>query len=218
MRGFERGGVRVMWVKICGITRLEDAVSAARFGADAVGFIFADSPRRVPEDVARDISMRMPAGPAKVGVFADAPFDEVKRVAGRLGLDMVQLHGDEGPEYCDALGDAAIKAVKVSGGLDVLEVNRYRCGLVLVEARNGRRGGHGGGFDWRVLRMPHLRKSLVVAGGLSPENVAGVVKAARPYGVDVASGVESAPGVKDPVLMYRFIENARRADYEVRAC
>ena len=210
-----------MWIKICGITRLEDALSAARFGADAVGFVFADSPRRVSPVQARDIAREMPGRPARVGVFVDSPPEEVLRIAAYCGLDLVQLHGNEDTEYCDALGDRAIKALRVAEKADLLKVRDYRCRAVLLDgyakttnSGNGN-GGGGAGIDWKMLRVIKSGRPVIVAGGLQPGNVAAAVKETHPYGVDVSSGVESAPGIKDPVLMYEFIERARKADYEV---
>jgi len=210
-----------MWIKICGITRLEDALSAARFGADAVGFVFADSPRRVSPVQARDIAREMPGRPARVGVFVDSPPEEVLRIAEYCGLDLVQLHGNEDTEYCDALGDRAIKALRVAEKADLLKVRDYRCRAVLLDgyakttnSGNGN-GGGGAGIDWKMLRVIKSGRPVIVAGGLQPGNVAAAVKETHPYGVDVSSGVESAPGIKDPVLMYEFIERARKADYEV---
>jgi phosphoribosylanthranilate isomerase len=210
-----------MWIKICGITRLEDALSAARFGADAVGFVFADSPRRVSPVQARDIAGEMPGRPARVGVFVDSPPEEVLRIAEYCGLDLVQLHGNEDAEYCDALGDRAIKALRVAEKADLLKVRDYRCRAVLLDgyakttnSGNGN-GGGGAGIDWKMLRVIKSGRPVIVAGGLQPGNVAAAVKETHPYGVDVSSGVESAPGIKDPVLMYEFIERARKADYEV---
>lgn len=210
-----------MWIKICGITRLEDALSAARFGADAVGFVFADSPRRVTPVQARDIAREMPGRPARVGVFVDSPPEEVLRIAEYCGLDLVQLHGNEDAEYCDALGDRAIKALRVAEKADLLKVRDYRCRAVLLDGyaktTNGGNGNGGGGagIDWKMLRVIKSGRPVIVAGGLQPGNVAAAVKETHPYGVDVSSGVESAPGIKDPVLMYEFIERARKADYEV---
>jgi len=210
-----------MWIKICGITRLEDALSAARFGADAVGFVFADSPRRVSPVQARDIAREMPGRPARVGVFVDSPPEEVLRIAEYCGLDLVQLHGNEDNEYCDALGDRAIKALRVAEKADLLKVRDYRCRAVLLDGyaktTNGGNGNGGGGagIDWKMLRVIKSGRPVIVAGGLQPGNVAAAVKETHPYGVDVSSGVESAPGIKDPVLMYEFIERARKADYEV---
>jgi phosphoribosylanthranilate isomerase len=212
-------GVSPMWVKICGITRLEDAVSAATFGADAVGFVFADSPRRVTPDEARRLSFEMPDGPLKVGVFVDSPPQEVEETVRHCGLDLVQLHGAESPELYSALGDIAIKAVRVNGGIDIAAVKQYRCRALLFDCYDlDRHGGTGRTFDWRLLRLVDSGTRVIVAGGLNPGNVGQAVAQARPYGVDVSSGVEKEPGVKDPVLMYRFIENARKADYEVRRC
>ena len=205
-----------MWVKVCGITRLEDAVAAARFGADAVGFVFAESPRMVTPEEAGEISRRMPDGPAKVGVFVNSPVEDVNRVVRRCGLDLVQLHGDEDPAYCEELGGIAIKALRVDGALDVALAKQYHCHALLLDGYDrGRRGGTGKTFDWTTVRLLDGRRRVIVAGGLGPDNVGRAIEAARPYGVDASSGVESEPGRKDAVLMYRFIENARRADYEV---
>ncbi len=208
-----------MWIKICGVTRLEDAVLASRYGADAVGFIFAESPRGVDADTARKIISRMPAGPAAVGVFVDAPLERVIEFKEYCCLDLVQLHGDEDTAYCRALGGSAIKAVRMCEAMDVVTACRYDCAALLFEAgRPDDDGDTGAGrVPWETLRLARGRR-VIAAGGLTPGNVADVVKAARPFGVDVASGVESAPGIKDAELMREFIEKARKADCEVRSC
>ena len=204
-----------VWVKICGITRLEDAVCAARFGADAVGFIFAESPRRLTPEAAREISRRMPDGPARVGVFADTPLGEVREVTDYCGLDMVQLHGGEDPDYCSQISGSAIKAFRVNGGLEVARANGYPCYAVLFDFRCRKDGGLDAG-GMAMLRLLEGKCKVILAGGLNEENVAEAIRAAHPYGVDVSSGIESSPGVKDPVRMYRFIERARRAAYDLR--
>jgi phosphoribosylanthranilate isomerase len=205
-----------MWVKICGITKLEDAVSAARFGADAVGFVFADSPREVTPKRARNIAKAMPAGPEKVGVFVNRPLDEIEKIVDYCGLDLVQLHGDEDPAYCSMLGDRAIKALRVRGNTDLVEVDKYPCRAVLLDGyESAGRRADGSGFDWRMVSVFDAGLPIIVAGGLTPDNVGKAITTARPFGVDVSSGVEAAPGIKDPVLIYHFIEKARRADYEV---
>lgn len=209
-----------MWVKICGITRLEDAVSAARFGADAVGFVFAPSPRRVSTEQAARIARQMPAGPARVGVFVNESLERVQEVIEMCGLDMVQLHGDEPSEYCRALNGKAIKALRVNGSLDMVRATEYSvdggCAALLLDGYDPeKRGGTGKTFDWKIVHLIGGKPRLIVAGGLTPANVGSAVRIARPYGVDVSSGVEKEPGVKDAVLMYKFIEQARKADYEV---
>jgi len=209
----------VMWIKICGITRLEDAQAASTFGADAVGFVFADSPRRVTPEEARSISLGMPEGTARVGVFVDAPLLEVRETALYCGLDMVQLHGSESPEYCRALGDMVIKAVRVRDGMDVLRSRVYGGTRLLFDCHDPERaGGTGRSVDWKLLHLIDSRAQVIIAGGLRPPKVAEAVRLARPFGVDVSSGVESGPGRKDPVLMYEFIEKARKADFEVSRC
>ncbi len=208
-----------MWIKICGITRLEDALSATRFGADAVGFVFADSPRQVTPWRARAITRELPGSLAKVGVFVDSPPGEVLRIAEYCGLDLVQLHGAEEPAFCAALGDRAIKALRVADRSDLLRARDYPCRAVLLDGYNGANGGREDGdgtrVDWRILRVIKIASPVIIAGGLDPGNVAGAVRETRPYGVDVSSGVEHSPGIKDPVLIYKFIERARKADYEV---
>jgi phosphoribosylanthranilate isomerase len=206
-----------MWVKICGITRLEDAVAAARFGADAVGFVFAESPRGIAPDEARLISRRMPSGPARVGVFVDTPVQDILDVIDHCGLDLAQLHGGEGRAHLEALGESAIKAVGVKGLEDVVRASRYPCRYLLFDGCRTDGGSHRkGSFDWRLLRALEGDKRVILAGGLTPENVGQAVRTARPFGVDVSSGVECSAGRKDPVLMYRFIEAAKKTHYEVQ--
>jgi phosphoribosylanthranilate isomerase len=208
-----------MWIKICGITRLEDALSAARFGADAVGFVFAESPRQVTPERAREISRLMPAGPARVGVFMDMPPSEVSRIADFCALDLIQLHGDEDADYCEALGDRVIKAVRVRESIDLLKTGTYPCQAILLDgyysSKRDECSRSANRVHWKMIRVIKPGRPVIIAGGLNPDNVAKVIKDTVPYGVDVSSGVESAPGVKDPVLMYKFIEKARKADYEV---
>ncbi|MFH1149987.1 MAG: phosphoribosylanthranilate isomerase [Actinomycetota bacterium] len=205
-----------MWVKICGITRLEDAMDAARFGADAVGFVFAESPRRIAPDDARRICWGLNGKVQKVGVFVDRPLEEVRETVEHCGLDLVQLHGNESREYCEALGDIVIKALHVNGSFDVAKAAGYRCRALLFDSHSPERAREAGRtFDWNLLRLLEGNRRIIVAGGLGPDNVAAAVRASHPYGVDVSSGIESEPGIKDPVLMYRFIEKARKADYEV---
>lgn len=202
-----------MWIKICGITRVEDAMSAARFGADAIGFVFAESPRRITPDWAREISLSAPESVSRVGVFMDRPPQEVMRIAAYCRLDAVQLHGSEDEEYCGELGGRVIKAIRVDRETDMVSAAEYPVDALLLDGYCG--GGNGEGFDWRQVGLLPKSIKVIVAGGLDPGNVKEAIKRVSPYGVDVSSGVESSPGVKDPVLMYRFIESARVVDYKV---
>ncbi len=216
-----------MWVKICGITRLEDAVSAARFGADAVGFVFGEGERSVTPDEAREIALGMPERPARVGVFpgfsggrapggpAGEPVREIEDIIEYCRLDMVQLPCPGAKEVGGALGERVIRTVEVRDWADLLKAARMDCGAVMLEGFPGEPNAQGGRVDWRKLRAVKPGR-LILSGGLDPGNVARAVREVGPYGVDVCEGVESRPGVKDAVLMYRFIESARRADYELK--
>lgn len=217
-----------MWVKICGITRLEDAVSAARFGADAVGFVFGEGPGRVTPDRARDIARRMPGRLLKVGVFeeprratpAGAPACWGRGVEQRgiedlvdyCRLDMVQI--PEGAAAASLPADSVIRVIETRGWADLVRAAAMECRAVVLEGY-GREPEGSGRMDWRMVRAARPGR-VILSGGLHPGNVGGAVREVGPCGVDVREGVESGPGVKDAVLMYRFIESARRADYDLR--
>jgi phosphoribosylanthranilate isomerase len=163
-----------------------------------------------------EIARAMPDGPERVGVFVNRPLDEVEEIVDYCGLDLVQLHGDEDPAYCSMLGAKAIKALRVTGSTDLAEVYKYSCRAVLLDGfENTGFEADGNGFDWRMAGVIDEGRPIIVAGGLTHENVGRAITAARPFGVDVSSGVETAPGIKDPVLIYRFIEKARKVAYEV---
>lgn len=197
-------------IKICGITRREDALAAIEAGADAIGLVFADSPRRVSIDFACDIMEILPPFVSLVGVFVDEDNIVVRNIAERLTLDWVQLHGDESPEYCDSLCLKVIKRfnVRPSDTAESLRnvMDRYPVAGRLLDP--GR--GTGATFDWKLARG--LAGPLIVSGGLTPENVADAIRVLRPFAVDVASGVESSPGVKDVSKIRAFVAAVRRAD------
>jgi phosphoribosylanthranilate isomerase len=211
-----------LFVKVCGITTVEDGLAAAEAGADAVGFVFwPGSPRRVDASQARRIGEALGASVVRVGVFVNAGRDELARNVEQAGLDLLQLHGDEGPEVFGGLPLRAWKALRVGPDFSLETALRYEgraAGLLLDSHVAGRPGGSGRVFDWR--RASALRKRarfLILAGGLSAENVAEAVALAQPDGVDVSSGVESAPGRKDPVRMRAFVAAARSADARTAA-
>ncbi len=212
-------------IKICGITRPEDALVAVTAGADAIGLNFyPQSARFVGQDQARRIAAAVPAGVARVGVFVNASADEIKRTFDQTPLDFVQLHGDEPPEFLCQLGDRPmVRVFRVgSGGLAAALEYLDRCRelgavprLVLADAAAGRAyGGTGELANWSTLSgypAADWLPPLILAGGLTPDNVADAIRVVRPAGVDTASGVESSPGVKDPELMKRFVEAASDA-------
>jgi len=203
-----------VWIKICGIKRLEDAVAAYRFGADAIGFIFAESPRRITAEHAREISRRMPYGLSRVGVFVDSTPDEVMETVEYCDLDLVQLHGNEDEEYCCLIEKEVIKALRVNEETDVLQAWGFGDRPLLLDGYCS--GGNGARKRYScLLALLKPGREVIVAGGLAPGNVAEAVSTLRPWGVDVASGVELSTGVKDHALMYSFIEKARKAEYEV---
>ena len=210
-------------VKICGIRRLEDARFAAASGADAVGFVFwYMSPRRVDPEQAAAITAELPDQVLRVGVFVDAPRDEIERVSQQVGLDLLQLHGEEPPEALEGLSRPALKAVRVGPRFTAEEALRYSKtaqGIVVDTRLPGQTlmpGGTGVPFDWSlVANLAGHVPFLMLAGGLSPTNVAEAVRAVRPDAVDVSSGVERMPGRKDPERVKAFIEASRAVEAEV---
>lgn len=198
-------------VKICGLTSLADALAAVAAGADALGFVLAPSPRRLEPRAVRAICRELPPLVGRVGVFVDQPPEEVARLREFCGLDWVQLHGREGPEQAAALGWRVIKAMAVGGAPPRPPEGFERAGLLLDTRAPGRRGGTGLTFDWALARPLAAARPVILAGGLGPGNVAEAVRAARPFAVDVSSGVESAPGRKDHAKLSEFVRRAKQA-------
>jgi phosphoribosylanthranilate isomerase len=200
-------------VKVCGIKEPEDARVAAAAGADAVGLVFAESPRRVSVEQAREIASALPDDILKVGVFVDEDLDEVLRIAREVGLDYAQLHGDESPEEVAAVRDSrvgVIKAIRVrdEGSLEAME--KYDADLFMLDAYSEKaRGGTGACFDWGLAKAVRGYANILVSGGLSPENVREAIEFFEPYGVDASSSLEERPGKKNGELVRRFVSAAK---------
>jgi phosphoribosylanthranilate isomerase len=200
-------------VKVCGITNPDDARVAADAGADAIGLIFAESPRRVSVERAREIAAALPEGVLKVGVFVDAEPGEVLRIAREVGLDYAQLHGDEPPEALAEIRDGGVgvmKALRVRNAEALAAVERYEADLFLLDAWSAKaRGGTGARFDWELAKSLRGRDNIVVSGGLGPENVREAIEYFEPYGVDASSSLEERPGKKSGERVRRFVRAAR---------
>jgi phosphoribosylanthranilate isomerase len=200
-------------VKVCGITSPDDARVAADAGADAIGLIFAESPRRVSVERAREIAAALPEGVLKVGVFVDAEPGEVLRIAREVGLDYAQLHGDEPPEGVAEIrggGVGVMKALRVRNAEALAAVERYEADLFLLDAWSAEaRGGTGARFDWELAKSLRGRDNIVVSGGLGPENVREAIEYFEPYGVDASSSLEERPGKKNGERVRRFVRAAR---------
>ncbi|MBN1399700.1 MAG: phosphoribosylanthranilate isomerase [Anaerolineae bacterium] len=206
-------------IKICGLTNLEDARWAARCGADLLGFIFVSgSPRYVAPEAAALLTQTLRAEGVRaqlVGVFADESAEKVRAIATACALDLVQLHGHESPAYAARLGRPYLLARRVGDTLSWEDLARYAAwGYLLDTYDAGKLGGTGQTWDWRILGAADrkLPARLIIAGGLTPENVAQAVRQVHPWGVDVASGVEARPGIKDPAKVERFIQSVREAE------
>jgi phosphoribosylanthranilate isomerase len=197
-------------IKICGITNLEDALLAADLGADALGFIFyPKSPRYVAPDAARKIIAHLPPFVVSVGVFVDEPAAVVQDLAAQVGLDWVQAHGQEPPGYCRSLGRRVIKAFRMKDASSLTDLEPYRGAVqafLLDTYKKGQVGGTGETFDWQLAQEAKKYGQIILAGGLTPENVAQAIKVAQPEAVDTASGTEAAPGKKDPEKLRAFFE------------
>jgi phosphoribosylanthranilate isomerase len=202
-------------IKFCGVARLEDAERAAELGAWAVGMIFwSGSPRSCPRAEAEAIGASMHRRTEVAGVFVNAHLDEVAEAADAIGLTLLQFHGDEGPVYCAEAarrtGAKVIKAARVAGRSDIRDLRVFQTDFHLLDAHvPGKQGGTGETFAWELVREHPRDRPLILSGGLGPDNVAGAIAAVQPFAVDVASGVERAPGVKDHARMAAFAEAVR---------
>ncbi len=205
-------------IKICGITKTEDGVTAAELGADAVGFVFAPSPRQVSPETAREIIMALPPLVQAAGVFVDEDPEKVASIADFCRLDLLQFHGKESAAYCARFGRRVIKAVRVQnqGGLEgCSEYSSIVDALLLDTYVSGRSGGTGLTFDWNLALEAKRYGRIILAGGLNPDNVAAAISAAKPYAVDASSGLEQKPGTKDHEKMARFMRAVRQTVHEV---
>lgn len=202
-------------IKICGITNVDDGLLAAELGADALGFVFAESPRRVTPVMAGEVIERLPPLIAKVGVFANERKTVVSEIAAVCGLDVLQFHGDEPPEYCARFRGKVIKAIRVRGpeSLAGLEAYAGAVDAFLLDAHvEGSLGGTGRTFDWDVAAKAKRYGPIILSGGLTPANVGEAVGRVRPYGVDVSTGVEERPGKKNGERMSMFCQKVREAE------
>ena len=208
----------MMPVKICGITRLEDAALAARLGAASIGFVFwPQSPRFVEPAAAADILAALPPHVTGVGVFVDQPVEEINAVSNQVGLGAVQLHGDESPAVCARCRRRVIKAVRLSPASTPQAVDGVWAGAtVLLDAFDPvRMGGTGRQVDWTLAARIARRRRTILSGGLRAENVGEAVRHVAPYGLDISSGVESRPGVKAPERMAAFFDAVTAATSQV---
>jgi phosphoribosylanthranilate isomerase len=204
----------MVYTKVCGITTPEDALTAAGSGADAIGLVFAESPRRLNVERAREIAGALPDGVLKIGVFVDEELEEVLRIAREVGLDYAQLHGDESPETVTVLqesGVKVIKALRIRDDDSLAAMEDYEADLFLLDAWSEKaRGGTGERFDWEVAKSLRGRGNILVSGGLTPENVREAIRFFEPYGVDASSSLEDAPGKKNAERVRRFVSAAKK--------
>lgn len=212
-------------IKMCGTTSLDDAHKAVSLGIDALGFIFVNTSKRFIEvERAREITKSLPPFVNKVGVFVNEGVTEIEEIVDYLGLDAVQLHGDEQPDICEKIARAVpsctvMKAFRVGGHSreeDFLPYNSIVSGFVLDTYVKDIEGGTGVSFDWSILSRLNLQMPYILAGGLHPENIGKALKLTLPYGVDVNSGVEISPGVKDHQKLQRFVEKVTEFDASLR--
>jgi phosphoribosylanthranilate isomerase len=207
---------RRTWIKICGITRPSDLAAAVEAGVDAVGFVFAESPRRLTADAARRLVMKLPPHVLRIGVFVDENPSEIARVAAAAELDRIQLHGFEDPMIRELIGTRVLKAFRARdpGVLD--EIPMWGADTFMLDSWSANSpGGTGATFDWSIAKKAASLGRMIMAGGLTPENVGRAIAEVRPFGVDVSTGVETSPGIKDPAKIRAFVDAVRAADAEL---
>jgi len=197
-------------VKVCGMTSLKDALVAVEGGADAVGFIFyKKSPRSVTMKTVREIVLELPPFVDTVGVFVDETAEQINKIADYCNLDIIQLHGDESPTFCKKIRRKVIKAFRIKDMQSVKKLSSFQVsGFLLDTFSENLHGGTGKVFDWNLALPAKKFGPVIMAGGLTPNNVQQAVRQIRPYGVDVCSGVESEPGIKDHKKVRAFLKNA----------
>ena len=197
-------------VKVCGMTSLKDALNAVEGGADAVGFIFyKKSPRSVTMKTVREIVLELPPFVDTVGVFVDETAEQINKIADYCNLDIIQLHGDESPTFCKKIRRKVIKAFRIKDMQSVKKISNFQVSGFLLDTFSEKlHGGTGKVFDWNLALPAKKFGPVIMAGGLTPNNVQQAVRQIRPYGVDVCSGVESEPGIKDHKKVRAFLKNA----------
>lgn len=195
-------------VKICGIKTLSDAKFAVDYGADAIGFVFAESIRKVSKEKARAIIQKLPPFVTTVGLFVNDTAENIEAICRFCGLDVIQLHGNERPGLLNKLkGFKTIKAFRIQNEKDIIPIKKYKPDAILLDGYSEKNmGGTGTSFDWKIVKDIRTSIPIIVAGGLTPLNVSRAIKIVKPYGVDVSSGVESSPGKKDRKLIKKFID------------
>ena len=200
-------------IKVCGITNLHDALTAVNLGVDALGFVFyPPSPRAITPDKAKQIRPKIFPSTLCIGVFVNEKKEEVIKVARECRLDVLQFHGNESPEYCSLFSEyKIIKAFPLKNRSDLETIPHYKVQAILVDAYDPRHyGGTGKKADWELARTAKSFGPLILAGGLDETNVSEAIREVNPYAVDVSSGVELMPGIKDPEKLRRFVEMARK--------
>lgn len=213
-------------VKVCGITNIIDAENAVLFGADALGFVFAGSPRKISKEDARSIIEKLPPFITCVGLFVNEDVEKVKETCQFCRIHTIQFHGNETQPYLDKFSDfKLIKAIRIRDRSDLYQLGDFHADAYLLDSYSKEKmGGTGTTFDWKlaenlaVSRDDYVKsKRIIIAGGLNPENVVNAIQIIKPFGVDVSSGIEKLPGIKDKELMRRFILNAKAVYGEIEA-
>jgi phosphoribosylanthranilate isomerase len=205
------------WIKICGISNIEDGLNAASLGVDALGFIFAPSSRRVKPEMAQKIIRALPNPLLKVGVFVNEHPEEVLRIVEYCGLNALQFHGDESRDYCQTFSLSVIKAIRIRNLGSLKDIDKYFDVRLLLDTYSPIQvGGTGTPFPWEVAIKAKEQRNFILSGGLNPLNVKEAIMKVRPLGVDVCSGVESAPGKKDLSKMIEFVKGVNEADETAR--
>lgn len=201
-----------MIIKICGITTMEGAKAASKAGADFIGFVFADSKRKIAPYKAKEIASTIPNNVKKVGVFVNESLTNILQIAKEVDLDIIQLHGDEPAAFCKQIPLPTIKAFGIQCQEDIVGLSSYDCDYYLVDSPTGRyRGGNGTTFDWSLMKDHGIaREQLMLAGGLHAENIEIAISIVKPAAIDVSSGVETN-GKKDPDKIKAFIHKAKQA-------
>ena len=199
-------------IKICGITNLDDAMAAAELGTDALGFNFyPESPRYITPEKAAEIIYQLPPLIMTVGIFVNESEERVRDIESQTGIQVLQFHGDESPEYCERFERRVIKAFRVKDRESLHSILHYKVSAILLDSHtDGLRGGTGVPFDWGLARDAAVSRRVILAGGLTADNVGEAIKRVRPYGVDVAGGVEKEKGIKDFGTMKKFIAEVRK--------